>query len=93
MSKKVALSRGGAPHLTGRGVYEMLAIRCADLSKERKKLDSQIALGVFTAFFLSVATLLVVSDKIVFDLMVKLSDLVKVVLYEFFFISESYLTF
>lgn len=36
MLKKVVLSSGGVPHLAGCGVYEMLAIRSTDLSKERK---------------------------------------------------------
>lgn len=64
--------------------------------KEKIRLTncSKISLGEFFSF-LSVATLPVLSyDKIVLDLMVKLPDLVKVVLYDFiFFFSQSSLSF
>lgn len=89
MLKKAALTLGGAPHLTGCGVYEMLAIRLADLSKERKNYTHklQVAFLKNVIFFsLSVAALPVVLYKIVFELMVKLPDLVKLVLYDFFFL-------
>lgn len=43
---------GGAPHLTGCGVYEMLAIRSTDLSKGRKIRITNCSWSVLNACFI-----------------------------------------